>query len=154
MDNHYYKLGTSKCFFYISKLVLIVFLVLHPSLRAEWFRNLAPKFDEGAHQEAVDKAATLFHHVATTYHKNSPPEADTDSTSAAAGSAPSPSKNDGGFLASMLQVEVANITPNTNETPEEKFADEVRRYLRFEGGRGEIMNPLGWWKVLPSVFFS
>lgn len=104
---------------------------------------MAPKSNAAARQEAVDKAAMLFRHVATTYHKNSPTPPD-----AIPVSQPDPSSsNSGGFLASMLQVEVADVAPATSQKPDEKFADEVQRYLKFEGGRSEMSNPLAWWKV-------
>jgi hypothetical protein len=47
----------------------------------------------------------------------------------------------------MLRVEVAGMAPTNAQTPDEKFADELRRYLKFEGGLGEISDPLGWWRV-------
>jgi len=81
-------------------------------------------------------------HVATTYHENPPTPSDVTPATQ-----PSSSGNNGGFLASMLQVEVADVAPTTAQSPSEQFADELRRYLRFEGGLGEILNPLGWWKV-------
>ena len=43
----------------------------------------------------------------------------------------------------MLHVHIAEVTLKVTETPEDKFADKVRQYLRFEGGVGEISNPLG-----------
>jgi len=115
---------------------------LHPSLRTEWFRNLAPKSNEMAHQEAVDKATTLLHHVATTYHENNPTLPDVTPATQS-----SSSGNDGGFLSSMLHVEVADVAPTTAQSPDEWFSNELRCYLRFEGGRGEMLKPLDWWKV-------
>jgi hypothetical protein len=47
----------------------------------------------------------------------------------------------------MLCVEVADMAPTNAQTPDEKFTDELRRYLKFEGGLGEILDPLGWWRV-------
>src|ERR1700678_3402572 len=96
-------------------------VVLHPYLCTEWFRNLAPKHDDKAHQEAVDRADTLFHHVAGTYHESSPPEANQIPASLT----PCLSNNEGSFLASMLYVHIAEVTLKVTETPEEKFADEV-----------------------------
>ncbi|KDR74580.1 hypothetical protein GALMADRAFT_71005, partial [Galerina marginata CBS 339.88] len=122
--------------------------VLHPSLRTEWFRNMAPKSSEKARQDAVDKAATLFRHVAGTYHEKSPAEVDPIATNSSSGT----STNEGGFLASMLQAHIAEVAPKASETPQEKLADEIQRYLRFEGGVGEVANPLGWWKVHAAAF--
>jgi hypothetical protein len=95
--------------------------VLHPSFCTEWFRNLAPKHDNKACQEAIDKAAALFRHVAGTYHESSPPEAN----QIPASSTPCLSNNEGSFLASMLHVHIAEVTPKATETPEDKFTDKV-----------------------------
>jgi hypothetical protein len=116
---------------------------LHPSLRTEWFRNLALKSDKKACQDAVDKATMLFRHVATSYHENDPTPLDVIPAS----QPDSSSSNSGGFLASMLEVEVADVAPAISQKPDEKFADEVQHYLKFEGGRGKMSNPLAWWKV-------
>jgi hypothetical protein len=101
-----------------------------------------------ARQEEVDKVTTLFRHVATTYHENTPVSSDVTPATPE----PSSSSYGTGFLVSMLQVDVTDmVLTNAAQTPHERFEDELRRYLRFEGGRGEVSNPLGWWKVRPSL---
>jgi hypothetical protein len=35
--------------------------------------------------------------------------------------------------------------------PKELFEEELDRYIKFEGGRGELGKPLAWWKVRHSV---
>jgi hypothetical protein len=102
---------------------------------------LAPESNETAGQEAVDKT-TLFHHIATTYHENKP-------TPLHVIQPPQPSSlsHSGGFLASMLQVEVTDVAPMNAQSPDKKFTDELRVYMRFEGGHSDMLNPLDWWRV-------
>jgi hypothetical protein len=33
------------------------------------------------------------------------------------------------------------------EKSEDDIQEEIKRYLKFEGGRGELQAPLMWWKV-------
>ncbi|KAF4612503.1 hypothetical protein D9613_012755 [Agrocybe pediades] len=130
-ENQFYKLGT----------------VLHPSLRTEWFRHMAN--DASAQQHEVDKAKALFRHVATLYHREQPEPSQRDTANDPLPSQqPSTSNNDhDDFLDSMLRVEIAHTIQADAQTPEEKFEDELRRYLRFEGGLGDKKDPLGWWKI-------
>jgi hypothetical protein len=39
-------------------------------------------------------------------------------------------------------------------TPQEELDDELRRYWLFEGGVGELFDPLGWWKVRSHAIHS
>ena len=51
------------------------------------------------------------------------------------------SNNKGSLLALMLHVHIAEVTPKATETPEDKFADEVQQYPRFEGSVGGLYTP-------------
>ncbi|KAF9552914.1 hypothetical protein CPC08DRAFT_646303, partial [Agrocybe pediades] len=136
LNNQYYKLAA----------------VLHPGMRAEWFKLTVKGSDPIGQRDAVSKAETLFRHVAATYIKDevsepTPTQSDDNAFREAAASSA------GGVLSSILDFEIDDIVVPATMTPKEMFEDELRRYLRFEGGRGNAMNPLVWWKVC-FIFFS
>ncbi|KAF4611808.1 hypothetical protein D9613_004630 [Agrocybe pediades] len=113
LNNQYYKLAA----------------VLHPGMRAEWFKLTVKGSDP----------------IAATYIKDevsepTPTQSDDNAFREAAASSA------GGVLSSILDFEIDDIVVPATMTPKEMFEDELRRYLRFEGGRGNAMNPLVWWK--------
>ena len=130
--------------------------MLHPALRAEWFRTIVPKKDgltseeavklKYAQQEAVDKAETLLRYVAQSYHEKRPFES-TQNTNITP-SQPSSSTMSNGWFEEMLNFDLSAVPASVSATPQELLNEEIRRYLKFEGGRGEILNPLAWWKVI------
>jgi hypothetical protein len=146
--NQFYILGTFSCHF-SGSLTCSLPSVLHPSLRAEWFKTTAPKTGSDddkarAQKNAVEQAKSLFLHVAQTYYEH-PLPSETNSTTANEGT-PSQIQSDAdGWLAGICDFETSIPTP----VPRSKdlLKEETQRYLQFEGGRGELENPLAWWKV-------
>jgi hypothetical protein len=156
-NNQYYIIGTGmyiQCMVYYVITQLTRVAVLHPYLRAEWFKETAPKPDrtrpaaeqasaEAVQKAAVEKAKTLFTHVAQTYYENPPTVKSTPSM--APTTAQQDHKSASTWLNSICAFEVAEVP--VAEASQDRLQDELRRYFKFEGGRGEISNPLGWWKV-------
>ncbi|KAF8161992.1 ribonuclease H-like domain-containing protein, partial [Pholiota molesta] len=134
VDNQFYKLGT----------------MLHPYLRAEWFRH-ASKDGPTTQQDVVEKAETLFRHVATAYYDQqttSPPENEADPSTALPQNKSSATANvSDGWITGILTFDLVQAPTVAAASPKERFEDELRRYLKFEGGRGQILDPLAWWKV-------
>ena len=86
----------------------------------------------------------MFHHVTLTYFKNQMaviPESSSMSTAAG----PQPSAKPG-WMANILDFTTDDV-PTEMKTPHEEFDDEVNRYLKYEGGKGNPEEPLAWWKV-------
>ena len=112
-------------------------VVLHPGLRSKWFETLGTTLAE--QQDAWEKAEAIFRHVAQTYSEEQPEPEDTNNSATMQKSA-APSNS---FLSGMLAFDMDPIvsSPRQKETIEQ----EVARYLRFEGSKGE--DPLPWWKV-------
>ena len=144
-------------------LILTYHLVLHPSLRAQWFSNTAPSDNLPAQKEAVSKAEELFRYVATAYFDElqKPVAALTAAADSSASSTsrltaqvitPSSTTMSDGWLAGILSFNMVQTSVSVAATPRELFEDEVRRYLLFEGGRGTIFDALGWWKVCRPCF--
>jgi len=48
-------------------------------------------------------------------------------------------------LSSVFDVDVPEVPDVMTAT--EKFNNELRRYFGFEGGKGDVLKPLAWWKV-------
>ena len=129
-------------------------LVLHPALRAEWFKTLIPRSTPpdrrvSVGQEAVERAATLFRHVAETYFEDS--AANSALTADPVSLTHANEEASRGFLEELLAFDF-NIDASTSLSPRALFDDEIRRYLAFEGGRGTYLDPLGWWKVSVLLF--
>lgn len=126
-------------------------IVLHPSLRAEWFRSTETTIPEK--KDAVEKAEALLTSVARSYHE----EMLADMASKTASNQPStsdpcaPSTADDSWLQSLCNVEVTAIPVQSNESSANELNDEVRCYLTFEGGKGELQHPLAWWKVCQTI---
>jgi len=121
-------------------------------MRSAWFVNTAsssiPSGLPRAQNEAITKAETLFRHVADTYFTRAQEslamsaQATTHSTS----STLEPSTASG-LLSAACHVTVA-LAPTTTASLHEAFKEELNQYLKkFEGGRGNLADPLGWWKV-------
>ncbi|KAI5884962.1 uncharacterized protein SCHCODRAFT_02521539 [Schizophyllum commune H4-8] len=106
----------------------ILATVLHPSLRAEWFRNLG--------EDVYQQTAALLHHVYDVY-----------ATEHAPASAQPPPPPDAAqdeiddFLASIS----ACPAPPPVQRPKQR--SEVERWLAGDGGPGDRQSPLAWWKV-------
>ncbi|KAF8914286.1 hypothetical protein CPB84DRAFT_1841013 [Gymnopilus junonius] len=150
--NQFYKLGT----------------MLHPSLRAGWFKNRVTdpipwvlvtgangqkryKTKEEFQNNEVDKAEVLFRQVTTTYFEDAPKSASTENSSSDSQDQPptKATKASESWLVSIFDFDMTEAAkPATiTATPKELFKDEIKRYLRFEGGRGDPMDPLTWWKA-------
>lgn len=103
-------------------------------------------------KEAIQRAETLFRHVATTYFENQPSSSGPGTeTSDPTGQATTSSDADG-WLASLCSVNLDEEPMLTAALgPKELFEEELDRYIKFEGGWGELGKPLAWWKVRHSV---
>lgn len=153
--NQYYIIGTSK-----EKGLSILFSihtqssVLHPFLRAAWFKTTVTtkghKEDiSRAQQNAIERVETLFTHVAQTYYDNPlPSDAAPEMAASSSASGPSISKGDA-WLAQICDFELDIATPELQS--KDQLKEEIQRYFKFEGGRGELQNPLAWWKVSPKL---
>ena len=56
------------------------------------------------------------------------------------------------WLAKICEFEPLAMTPVAQS--EDLFKEETRQYLHFEGGRGELQDPLAWWKVHNWLFVT
>jgi hypothetical protein len=150
----------SRVLFYLSKSDLST-LVLHPCLRSHWFAAAA-KLD--MQEEAISNAEVAFRYIAETYLERTTPLA-VGPASKPASVAP-PEIRTLSFLASACSfqrpVTATSSTTIVKRTPQEKLADELDRYFRFEAAPMEqqeghltneltaqevLLNPLIWWKV-------
>ncbi|RXW11685.1 hypothetical protein EST38_g14171 [Candolleomyces aberdarensis] len=155
VTNHNYILGT----------------VLHPYLRAEWFRKTVPqpaKKSNMSEQEHATQAAshranqnatvqrvqTLVQVVAEAYQNEMASEAlqpdPSESTSATQGGPNMLSASNS--LASLCDFDFDIPAAPISVTPKQQLEDELRRYFSFEGGQGDLYNPLGWWKLHATSF--
>jgi hypothetical protein len=121
--------------------------VLHPFFRAEWFKHTISQDLRGpqkaaAEKLAVEKAETLFIYVAREYYNNSV----SDDCELPETSPPKHGNSSAGnWLADVCDVEITAALPT--ERSEDNMMEEIRRYFKFEGGQGDINNPLPWYKV-------
>ncbi|KJA13696.1 hypothetical protein HYPSUDRAFT_92664 [Hypholoma sublateritium FD-334 SS-4] len=123
---------------------------------------MAPPEDVSAQKEAVGKAEDLFRYVATTYFDDLQRSVADIATAGnpsvnplgvgAEVAGPASSNMSDGWLAGILKFDMVQTTVSVAATPKELFDDEIRRYLKFEGGRGSIFDPLGWWKAHEAAF--
>jgi len=119
--------------------------VLHPALRSSWFTNTVKNESEASQANAVEQAeALLLFVVETTY--NSLPTSPEEQKSSSTGPTPIPDQSSSSFLAAACSFTPTFPTNQPLKT-RESTAEEVRRYLRFEGGVCSLLDPLGWWKV-------
>ncbi|KAH9912012.1 ribonuclease H-like domain-containing protein [Fomitopsis serialis] len=110
----------------------VVATVCHPNLRVNWFSKLG--------SEEKLRAEALFEHVFHEYEKKLPKATD-------APARPAPVATPASFL-DLLSADVPD--PEAQDGADVQDS-EVVRWLRFEGGRGNPHDPLGWWKVCSSV---
>ena len=119
-------------------------------MRAHWFANMAPSNNSeslsSAQSDAIEKAETLFRHVAQVYFKDEATSQETSNPTAA----PSTTTGQTGYLASICDVRVPQRVAMASSL-QDRFQAEVKRYLEFEGGLGDLLNPLAWWKVIRLV---
>lgn len=47
----------------------------------------------------------------------------------------------------MGSFEIPMVPLPSQMSDKERLEDELKRYFDFEGGRGDMLNPLPWWKV-------
>jgi hypothetical protein len=116
-------------------------------MRAEWFKNTIPKTGkdyETAQKAAVEKAEALFLHVARTYYDD-PHKTHQNPSTPAQGAKKGSLSHTNSWLMNICDFEVSALP--AVETSEDQLLAEIRRYFKFEGGRGELSNPLGWYKV-------
>ena len=86
----------------------------------------------------------MFCHVAQTYFENQMAIV-SESSSMTTPVGPQPSGKQG-WMADILDFTTDDV-PAEMKTPCEEFEDEVNRYLKYEGGKGNPKEPLTWWKV-------
>lgn len=110
---------------------------------------MADNATPAAQQEAIQKAEDLFDHVAQAYFEDAPLDTSTTGSAATTSQASNSNAGEMAWLAPMLQINTVDIaTSASTVTPQEMFAEELRRYKRYDGGMGSPNNPLAWWKVL------
>ncbi len=109
-------------------------------MRSVWFEKLgdAPwqKTDER------EKAETMFRHVALSYFNSRPSSSTTDKPPPS----DKPNVSANGFLSQLCSINVTSI-PEVPQETEATLEEEIYRYLKFEGGVGDVNQPLVWWKV-------
>ena len=115
-------------------------LVLHPSMRSAWFRQIGTT--EADKSDSVRKAEALLEHIAMTYHHDTP---NTAQDAVPKSNNAVPSSNDDNWLAEICMTHVPDAP--AAEKSEDEVQEEIKHYLKFEGGRGELQAPLVWWKV-------
>lgn len=125
-------------------------------MRAAWFAKTAD-FNPNAvtlqqdQEKKVNDLKLIFKGVAEEYQRElaEEREASTPSIPSASTSAQplQRSGSSGSFLADFCDV--PNIVPIEvpTITPAAALKDELDRYWQFEGGRGDLFDPLGWWEV-------
>lgn len=123
-------------------------------MRAEWFRKTAPMSpDPIKHRkyqdEAVNAVKLLFTDVAKKYQRElaadtlKPSDAPTTPATKPLGRSDSAAS----FLADFCDVPDITVPSTPTVTPEAQLEEELNRYWEFEGGRGDLFDPLLWWKV-------
>lgn len=126
--------------------------MLHPYFRARWFGVVHAS--STTQKEAIEKAETLFRHVAETYFDaNNDSKFPNDQDSVIESTTPSEKKNIGDeWFDECVMFDIPE-TPQIARNSKEVFQEEVQRYLGYSGGCGQHdANPLIWWKV--RTFFS
>jgi len=122
-------------------------------MRAHWFANMALSDNSeslsSAQLDAIEKAKTLFHHVAQVYFEDEATSQETSNPTAV----PSTMTGQTGYLASICDVRVPQRVA-TASSPQDRFRAEVKWYLEFEGGLGDLLDPLAWWKVIRLVLWG
>lgn len=127
-------------------------------MRAEWFRrtvshNTDKQRLRSAQDTAVSTAKLIFEAAAQGY------QAEIEEKNAASPQIPQKPKPlaQSGSSRSFLEdfCDVPDVIPSEIPTlsPKERLDDELRRYYTFEGGKGELLDPLAWWKVSPLSTF-
>ncbi|TRM56818.1 hypothetical protein BD626DRAFT_413086, partial [Schizophyllum amplum] len=104
--------------------------MLHPALRADWFRKLS--------EDKYTQATALFRHVFDEYAREH-----------VAGAPPPPAAeneidDDDDFLATV------GACPRVPAAEQSSTRSEADRWLAGEGGAGDRRKPLLWWKVWTS----
>ena len=102
-----------------------------------------------AQSDAIEKAETLFRHVVQVYFKDETTSQETSNPTAV----PSTTTGQTGYLASICDVRVPQRVA-TASSPQDRFRAEVKRYLEFEGGLRDLLDPLAWWKVIRLVLWG
>ncbi|CAA7264626.1 unnamed protein product [Cyclocybe aegerita] len=121
-SNQYYLLGT----------------VLHPNLRTRWFSKLGQGKPDESRVEA------LLHHVAETYKEEHPAQNNHEDTSTFTG-LKSLAARSRDILEDICDVDIPEATKITSQ--QTALEDEIKRYIKFEGGKGNLYDPLAWWKA-------
>jgi hypothetical protein len=138
-------------------------LVLHPSMRTEWFRKPVPvppgasindEKHTAAQEAAVNRVKIIVESVARSYQQEASNKDSTSTSTSSGVQGTASGLKASSSLHSLFDVEVK--APVAKElSSEEKLQAELKRYYAFEGGRGDPDDPLGWWKVsfyaLPSL---
>jgi hypothetical protein len=130
-------------------------IALHPSLRAEWFRKTVPidrdpKKTAQAQDDAIRKVKMIVKVVAKHYQDELLAEASANTPQANMAPTPQPlgrTASSSSFLEEICDVPDVVPLAVPTMTPTEQLEDELSRYFTFEGGRGNLFDPLAWWKV-------
>jgi hypothetical protein len=117
---------------------LATLLVLNPFFRAYWF------------DQDAKSAKTLVSDIAARYlqdHGSAPVYADAAAPPQPAALTSSLPSSGSGLLKSMGSFEIPAVPIPSQMSDKEQLDDKLKRYFGFEGGRGNMLNPLPWWKV-------
>jgi predicted RNA polymerase sigma factor len=126
-------------------------------LRAEWFQKTVPSSPnslrlQAAQDEAVDCVKLLVKTLAKQYQvkidANNPPL----TLSSPALSQPIHCADSISRLASICDVPANILAAAPSLTAAQKLEDELSRYFEFEGSKGDLWDPLGWWKVHYKIY--
>ncbi|KAH6887802.1 ribonuclease H-like domain-containing protein, partial [Coprinopsis sp. MPI-PUGE-AT-0042] len=111
--------------------------VLNPFFRAHWFGS-----ESGRAEVIVSDIA----HRYMNDMDDAEPVADCNPSSHLTVSSLSASSSSG-LLKSLGSFEVPMAPLPARMSKSDRLEDELKRYFKFEGGRGDMLNPLPWWKV-------
>lgn len=122
-------------------------------MRAAWFRRTAshetdPTKLKKAQDDAVTRAKIIFEASASGYQAEMDAESEESDATPKASAAPlQSSQSSSSFLDDFCDI--PDITPLEVPTMSryESLQDELKRYYAFEGGKGDLFDPLAWWKV-------
>ncbi|KAJ2922967.1 hypothetical protein H1R20_g14147, partial [Candolleomyces eurysporus] len=119
---------------------LIISTVLHPSLRAEWFRKTVPANSDpfklqAAQNEAVDRVKLLVKTVAEQYQAEIDANMPSPIPTSPASSQPPQHTDSISRLASICDVPANVPTAAPSLTAAQRLDDELNRYFGFEGGQ-------------------
>ncbi|KAJ2920184.1 hypothetical protein MD484_g20, partial [Candolleomyces efflorescens] len=137
-QNHYLIISTGTSFSLSKPYLLKAHPVLHPSLRAEWFRKTVPSSSnplrfQAAQDEAVDRVKLLVKTVAEQYQAEMDANNPLPTASSPVSTQPIHRADSISRLASICDVTASIPAAPPSLTAAQKLEDELSRYFGFEG---------------------